>query len=467
MKKAFFLGIVSFAVLFGGYVQPAETKKVTGCKETLLSVMTLIIETKDGKQFNATAFLAIKEKIAVTAWQAVRNARYITARFSNGEEFDVSGLIDSDVRKNIAIIKLKIFGRPPLPCNPREPEPGRDVYYWNKEFSLEKTTVNKIEVSKGVKIYYLSSSITPQEVGGPLLNGNGEAVGVLGLIAGKDGESVSIAIPSSYVLALDSTLEVKPWQAIKSTPALTMPDNDAVDVEIAETLIQLHDHFAILNWSCRQTYGMGYRNGVPKFVYENMEELKSQFKKVSFLTTNDSLRARILQQVKQGTADYLKATELYINSIVIAQSSPQGWGAKSQDLFNRADALLSGFPTEEFVNDLNKLKEKSQVFRDILPMEVQYSLGMVKRPSGYTLGITNYARNPFFLLIVDSSSVAQKIGLRAGDTIISLDGHKFTPDENIEDFKVMLKSYQGQRVNAVVKRNGKLQEITLKVPHNL
>jgi len=429
--------------------------------------MTLVIDTKDGKQFNATAFLAISDKIAVTSWQVVKNARSITARFPNGEEFEVSGLVDNDVRKNIALLKIKIFGHPLLTWDTQEPQLGEVGYYLKKDFSLGKTTIGKIEVSKGVKMYYLSSSLSYEEIGGPLLNSRGEVLGVLGLIGGKNGNSISVAVPSSYVLALDSTLQAKPWEAVKS-PGGSIPfDADAIDAEIVESLVQLSDHFSILNWACRQTYGMGYRNGVPKLVYENMEELKSQFKKISVLKPYDQLRARILQEIKQGMVAYLQGTDLYIKSIVIAQGSSRGWGAKSQDLFNRADALISSFPTQSLIDDLKKLKEKSKVFQNILPMEIQYSLDLVQRPSGYALGVTNYVRDPFFLLIVEDNSVAERMGLRAGDTIISLNGHKFTHSESIEDFKVMLKSYRGQKVKAVVKRNNKLQEITLKVPRNL
>ena len=150
-------------------------------KKTLPSVITLKIETKDNRTVNAMAFLAIENGVAVTSWQAISNAKRVTARFPNGEEFGLPGLIDKDPKHNLALIKIKVFGRPLLSCNPAEPAIGSKSYIWNikdLESNVNEITIDKIEISQGVKLYYLSSLLSTENTGGPLLNAKGEVIGV-------------------------------------------------------------------------------------------------------------------------------------------------------------------------------------------------------------------------------------------------------------------------------------------------
>jgi len=150
-------------------------------KKTLPSIITLKIETKDSRTINAMAFLAIENGVAVTSWQKVNNAKKVTARFPNGEEFESLGLIDKDPKHNMALIKIKVFGRPLLSCNPAEPIAKSKAYVWDikdLESNVNEITIDKIEISQGVKLYYLSSLLSTENTGGPLLNAKGEVIGV-------------------------------------------------------------------------------------------------------------------------------------------------------------------------------------------------------------------------------------------------------------------------------------------------
>lgn len=141
-------------------------------KNVLPSIMTLDIETKDGRTVSRIAFLASKEGMAVTAWQVIKNARRVVARFSNGEEFDSSGLVDKDTKRNLALIRIKVFGRPMLVCDPAEPVAGSKAYFLVAKdscFSISETTVEQIQVSDGAKVYYLSSPALPESTGGPFV----------------------------------------------------------------------------------------------------------------------------------------------------------------------------------------------------------------------------------------------------------------------------------------------------------
>ncbi|MDP8252937.1 MAG: hypothetical protein P9X27_00850 [Candidatus Kaelpia aquatica] len=441
-------------------------------KKTLPSVITLKIETKDSRTFNAMAFMAIENGVAVTSWQVVSNAKRVVARFPNGEEFESQGLIDKDLKRNLALIKVKIFGRPLLSCDPAEPAAGSKAYFWDMKdpnLNISETTIDRVEVAKGIKIYYLSSLLSRENTGGPLLNAKGKVIGVLGLIAGQDDQKLSIGLPSAYVLGLDPALPVQVWQTLKSEASSSAQQNDVIDKQLAEALIQIHDHYTIITWLGNYTHGQGYQRGIPQLIYKNMEELKMELSNTSTLRSADPLRARLLQNTTRALRAYLQATEFFIKAVVVARGSSQGWGAQSKDLFSRADALMSNFPDGygNFVADVKQLLESSDQFKSSSLIELQYWLGVIELPAGFSFGIQNFARNPFHLFLVRSSSLAENIGFQSGDTIISLGDREFKLTESIEDFKVLLKSYVGQNVEATIKRYDKIQTITLKVPKTL
>jgi len=441
-------------------------------KKTLPSVITLKIETKDNRTVNAMAFLAIENGVAVTSWQAISNAKRVTARFPNGEEFGLPGLIDKDPKHNLALIKIKVFGRPLLSCNPAEPTAKSKAYLWDmkdSESNINETTIEKIEVSQGIKIYHLSSLLSAENTGGPLLDAKGEVIGVLGLIRDQEDQKLSIGLPSAYILGLDANLPIQPWQTLKSAASSSAQQNDIVDKQIAEALVQLHDNSTILNWLCDYTYGQGYQRGVPQLIYNDMEDTKTALSNISILRSADPLRVRLLQHTTRALKSYLQATELFTKAIIVAKSTSKGWGAQPQDLFARADALMSNFPQGygSILADIKQLLESSDQFKSSLPLTMQYWLGIIERPAGFSLGVNSFARNPFQLFRVISSSLAEKIGLKTSDTIISLGDRVFKSTESIEDFKVLLKSYVGQKVEAKIKRNDKIQTIIFNVPKTL
>src|SRR4249920_1484720 len=76
-------------------------------ERVLPSVMTLRVETRDGENFVGTAFLALDEGIAVTAWHVVSDATRVTAKFSDNKNFEVEGVVDKNEHKDLALLKVK------------------------------------------------------------------------------------------------------------------------------------------------------------------------------------------------------------------------------------------------------------------------------------------------------------------------------------------------------------------------
>jgi len=147
----------------------AQEAKAEGSNPKILpSVARLAIQRKDGKSAAGDAFLAVKD------------AAKVTATFPNGEEFDCPGLIDKDERHNVALVKIKAFGRPLLKIDPAELAVGAKVrcpVVKDGDFGVLETSVAEVAIVGGVKLYRLSGEIPGGNNGSPLVNSAGERRG--------------------------------------------------------------------------------------------------------------------------------------------------------------------------------------------------------------------------------------------------------------------------------------------------
>ena len=76
--------------------------------ETVLpSTVTLDVENAAGQHFVGSAFLAVGEGLAVTAWHVVHDARRVEACFADHRRVAVAGLVDRNEELDLALIKLE------------------------------------------------------------------------------------------------------------------------------------------------------------------------------------------------------------------------------------------------------------------------------------------------------------------------------------------------------------------------
>ncbi|RYG40860.1 serine protease, partial [bacterium] len=151
-------------------------------KNAVGSVMTLKVERADGSG-TGTAFLALRDGVAVTAWHVVNGAKRVVAKFSSGEEFEVSGLIDKDETRDVALVKVKVADRPLLTLAAKDPEVASKAFVIGAprglEFSITDGLISQIQNVDGVKQYQFSCPASPGNSGGPLFDGQGAVLGVV------------------------------------------------------------------------------------------------------------------------------------------------------------------------------------------------------------------------------------------------------------------------------------------------
>src|ERR1039457_4043857 len=76
-------------------------------QKVLPSVMTLEVENQRGEKFVGSAVLALADDVAMTAWHVVADARSVWAVFADGQRVKVTGFIDHDGLRDLALLKLE------------------------------------------------------------------------------------------------------------------------------------------------------------------------------------------------------------------------------------------------------------------------------------------------------------------------------------------------------------------------
>lgn len=470
--------LITLTFLIALFLLPSNIIGQDISAKTLPSVAAVTVQKADGTAQTGMGFLAVRDGIMVTAFHLVRDAKRVTARFPSGDEYECSGIIDKDEVRNTALVRVKVFGKPLLKMAATDQTAGAKLNLAAiKEgaFGMLPVTLTDTASKDGMTWAILAGDVPLGNSGAPLLDDQGNVVGMLTLRKPAD-KIIFNMIPAQFILALDTTLPTQPWgrqivqtQAPAPTPspkpADPQPSLEEIDVMIAKGYYILLDNMDVIDWADVGIKGMGYLNGVPGPVYEFEQNIDTVGAKLAEIKTEDPVRAKTLKTLLQLLGMQKAVSENFIKAVVIG-GQQRNWGTQAQDAHSRATAQFTALNAKiaETAPDLVELEKVSPKFRELMVPEFKYRMAMEKRPSGFRLGVNNYARRPFFMLVVYSGGLANEIGLMPGDTILTVAGQDMTKSLDFEAFKLLLKQNLGKKLDAIVERNGKVKEIKLKIP---
>lgn len=196
----------------------AELKPEKIYRKVLPSVMTLEVENTEGERFIGSAVLALGDDVAITAWHVIADARKVWAVFSDGQRVNVSGWIDHDSRRDLALVRLdrKFPHRQATVSRKLEPVAARAYVIGAPKgygFSISDGLISQLRAVDGVEQYQISCPISPGNSGGPVLNDNGEVIGIASWTK-ADAQNVSFAVPTRELTKLNAAGQSKPWAQI-------------------------------------------------------------------------------------------------------------------------------------------------------------------------------------------------------------------------------------------------------------
>lgn len=182
------------------------------------NIMTLTSYYNNYVVGNANA-VVVNEGLVVTTWSfledALINAQYITITDHNNKPHQIEGIVTVNIDSDLAVIKLK------------EKTNSKVVIADSSKVQLEdaailissKTGVG-LTLRKGIIVSnngYLQNSIpvTKEEQSSPLLNSNGELIGLTSKESVNTG--ISLSIPSNAIKEIQDLFTKVPFEEIKAT----------------------------------------------------------------------------------------------------------------------------------------------------------------------------------------------------------------------------------------------------------
>ena len=214
-------------------------------QRVLPSIMTLRVESKAGEKYVGSAFCAVREGVAVTAWHVIHDAAKVTANFADGRSFEVEGFIDKDDVKDVALIRVEAKGRPLVMLATNAPLIGSRAYVIGApkgyEFSITDGLLSQVQKLDGFRQYQVSCPFSPGNSGGPIVNGRGEVMGIAAWTR-NGAQNLNFATPASEVAALRADLPLKKWKTLSGKRvALFSSDGkkSSVESENKETAAEL------------------------------------------------------------------------------------------------------------------------------------------------------------------------------------------------------------------------------------
>lgn len=151
-----------------------------------------------------SGFLVSTDGIVITNHHVIEEASNAKVRFSDGEEFDVEGILKMDEARDIAILKIKPRQSNVLKLAAALPRKGDPVYTFGAplgefDFSVSEGIVSAIRAKDELPLPELEGTwiqttapISHGNNGGPLVNTKGEVVGMNTL--GFEGQNLNFAI---------------------------------------------------------------------------------------------------------------------------------------------------------------------------------------------------------------------------------------------------------------------------------
>jgi S1-C subfamily serine protease len=201
--------------------QSATDNKATEWAEIVAKIRPAVVVINTDSEL-ASGFIIKPDGIIVTNHHVVANVKAMSVKLSTGEIYRNVSLLSDDPINDLAFLKIEAVDLPTVPLgNSNNVKLGDEVLLVGAPEGLEQTVSNGlisgIRLDDGVRILQTSAAASHGSSGGPLINRNGEAVGVMSFKL-ENGENLNFARPINYVRGKLDTLNAsgpKPFAQLK------------------------------------------------------------------------------------------------------------------------------------------------------------------------------------------------------------------------------------------------------------
>lgn len=225
---------------------------------TKVSPAVVVIAGKtDSGDVLGSGFIISKEGKIVTNLHVIRDMKTARVELANGDVFDSVFVIATDERRDLAIVQIPGFNLPVLEFgNSDIVKIGEPLVILGSPQGLSGTVTAGIlsavrDSGEGFKVLQTDAAVNPGNSGGPLVNGKGEAIGVVSFKL-RSAEGLNFAVPINYVSGLLSnshelmTLD----QMRKGLTAGIASKSNSADPSLKDTLEWLRENIPLGSVHC-------------------------------------------------------------------------------------------------------------------------------------------------------------------------------------------------------------------------
>jgi len=181
-------------------------------------------------------------------------------------------------------------------------------------------------------------------------------------------------------------------------------------------------------------------------IFTAQQFLKREMDEFKKFTPNDPGRQRIATELARAATDADKYVDLLTKAISAAQQA-NSWLGEPMNMYGQAKALEQSIvPVAPVMEEM----KRSGAFVAAVPPDRHPLLGLPRDPKDFDFGALAYMSTPQLLATVQKGGMAENMGFKAGDKLISAGGKPVT---SLAEFKQMLRT--GGKLSVTYERGGK------------
>lgn len=477
--RLYIFTLVFLFILQSLYSQ-TRVKTISQIAEENGKAVVLIATAKesDGALSLGSGFIVNSKGVIITNYHVIQGAYPALVKLTNGDIYDDISIVDTDERKDIAIIKIKGWNLPTVKLgNSDAIKVGEKIVVIGNPQGLENTVTDglisaKRDTEAGYKLHQISAPISPGSSGSPVFNMRGE---VLGIATSSiiDGQNLNFSVPINYAHGMISEnikMSLEDFARLpQKRPTLYSQDFGTITQQsflinmniLITKMLKAYDNYTTgyldTKHSMQKVLEKKSINfSISQYLYISKEQLIKIYKDTNELKCNNEDTLKLRDMFSELVAGSSEGLDLLISGIETVNIN----------LMNRGLAKLS----VAFQDNGNQFKHKfveqveefhPELKKDILPVVLRPDLLFGKFP--VYLGVYYaHSMKKIIVLGVWPDSPADKAGLRKGDEIFKLTtGSEF---QSVIDLAKLIRTWKpGNTIHFWIRRGRATRVVHIKL----